>query len=402
MTVSPHIATPLNEAEVAAWLRLLATEGVGDVTARLLLTHFGLPEQIFAQSYGTLIRVVSERVARNLLSEPDEALQQQIERTLTWLAQPNNHLISLACPQYPPALLTTSDPPALLYAKGRLELLNAPRALAMVGSRNATAQGIKNTEWFAEELAQGGCHIISGLALGIDAAAHQGALKAYRNAPNLAGSTIAVIGTGCDIIYPARNQKLTYEIAEHGLIVSEFALGAKAQPTHFPRRNRIISGLSQGVLVVEAALQSGSLITARQALEQNREVFAIPGSIHSPLSKGCHALIKQGAKLVECAQDILDELRVPLHTRSLSTTGDEAVSVANTASDSASDAASDANNTSAAQTILDALGHDPCDIDTLAARTGLDVGELLAELMGLELQGAVEKRAGHVYARLSQ
>lgn len=397
MTAEPRFATSLNESEIAAWLRLLATEGVGDVTARLLLTHFGLPEQIFAQSYGTLMRVVSERVARNLLSEPDEALQQQIERTLAWLAQPNNHLITLACPHYPSALLTISDPPALLYAKGRIELLNAsgaPRALAIVGSRNATAQGIKNTEWFAEELAQGGCHIISGLALGIDAAAHQGALKAYRRAPSVAGSTIAVIGTGCDIIYPARNQKLTYEIAEHGLIVSEFPLGAKAQPTHFPRRNRIISGLSQGVLVVEAALQSGSLITARQALEQNREVFAIPGSIHSPLSKGCHALIKQGAKLVECAQDILDELRVPLHTRVISAAENEAASVAHTGS-----GASDVS--AAAQTILTALGHDPCDIDTLAARTGLDVGELLAELMGLELQGEIEKRAGHVYARLS-
>ena len=397
MTAEPRFATSLNESEIAAWLRLLATEGVGDVTARLLLTHFGLPEQIFAQSYGTLMRVVSERVARNLLSEPNEALQQQIERTLAWLAQPNNHLITLACPQYPPALLTTSDPPALLYAKGRIELLNtsgASRALAIVGSRNATAQGIKNTEWFAEELAQGGCHIISGLALGIDAAAHQGALKAYRRAPSVAGSTIAVIGTGCDIIYPARNQKLTYEIAEHGLIVSEFPLGAKAQPTHFPRRNRIISGLSHGVLVVEAALQSGSLITARQALEQNREVFAIPGSIHSPLSKGCHTLIKQGAKLVECAQDILDELRVPLHTRVISGGDNEAVSVAHTDSGTSDVSA-------AAQTILNALGHDPCDIDTLAARTGLDVGELLAELMGLELQGEIEKRAGHVYARLS-
>lgn len=377
----------LSETEIAAWLRLLATEGVGDVTARLLLTHFGLPEQIFAQSYSTLMRVVSERVARNLLSAPDDALQQQIERTLAWCAQANNHLITLACPSYPTTLLTTADPPAVLYAKGRVELLHAPRALAIVGSRNATAQGIKNTEWFAEELAQGGCHIISGLALGIDAAAHQGALKAYRASPQTAGSTIAVIGTGCDIIYPARNQKLTYEIAEHGLIVSEFPLGAKAQPTHFPRRNRIISGLSQGVLVVEAALQSGSLITARQALEQNREVFAIPGSIHSPLSKGCHALIKQGAKMVECAQDILDELHVPptsLPSRAMPVTA----------------SAPEATTSRTEAIILTALGHDPCDIDTLAVRTGLDVGQLLAELIGLELQGLVEKRAGHVYARL--
>lgn len=383
--MSATSASSLSESEIAAWLRLLATEGVGDVTARLLLTHFGLPEHIFAQSYSTLIRVVSERVALNLLSEPDEALQQHIERTLAWYAQPNNHILTLACADYPQALLTTADPPAMLYAKGRIELLGEARALAIVGSRNATTQGLKNTEWFAEELAQGGCHIISGLALGIDTAAHQGALKAYRAAPSVAGSTIAVIGTGCDIIYPARNQALTYEIAEHGLILSEFPLGAKAQPTHFPRRNRIISGLSQGVLVVEAALQSGSLITARQALEQNREVFAIPGSIHSPLSRGCHALIKQGAKLVECAQDILDELHAlaPLAAKPSQAPSPPTPPTSNTE-----------------QTILDALGHDPCDIDTLAARTGLDVGVLLAELMGLELQGRVEKRAGHVYARL--
>ena len=379
----------LSEAELTAWLRLLATEGVGDVTARLLLTQFGLPEQIFAQSYSSLIRVVSERVARNLLAPANAELQQQIERTLNWYQQPNNHIITLDSPLYPPSLLTTADPPAILYAKGRLELLGQARALAIVGSRNATAQGLKNTEWFAEELARGGCHIISGLALGIDSAAHQGALKAYCANPTMAGSTIAVIGTGCDIIYPARNKSLAYEIAEHGLILSEFPLGAKAQPTHFPRRNRIISGLAQGVLVVEAALQSGSLITARQALEQNREVFAIPGSIHSPLSKGCHALIKQGAKLVECAQDILDELhslQIPNTAHASNATDHQLLN--------------DPAMSQIAQRILNELGHDPCDVDTLTMRTQLDVGELLAELMDLELQGMVEKRAGHIYARL--
>ena len=241
-------------------------------------------------------------------------------------------------------------------------------------------------------MAQGGCQIVSGLALGIDAAAHRGALAALRKAPNFSGSTIAVIGTGCDIIYPARNRELTYAIAEHGLILSEFPLGAKAQPSHFPRRNRIISGLSQGVLVVEAALQSGSLITARQALDQNREVFAIPGSIHSPLSKGCHALIKQGAKLVECAQDILDELQpaYPLN---------ETQSAARP-SDADEPAAIGLDVSERAQHILDALGHDPCDVDTLAERVNIDVGELLAELMGLELSGLVEKRAGQIYVRL--
>lgn len=386
----------LSLTEIEPWLRLMSTEGVGDVTAQLLLKTFGLPEHIFVQSHTSLTRVVSDRVARGLLSATDDAFASLLERTCAWAEQAGNHIISLSCAHYPQHLLSTADPPTLLYVKGRIELLNASRTLAMVGSRNATAQGIKNTEWFAEELAQGGCHIVSGLALGIDAAAHRGALNAYRKNPNAAGSTIAVIGTGCDIIYPARNRQLTYAIAEQGVIISEFPLGAKAQPSHFPRRNRIISGLSQGVLVVEAALQSGSLITARQALEQNREVFAIPGSIHSPLSKGCHALIKQGAKLVECAQDILDELQPMPVAHSVHT--DSTPHPQHSARvDATSQTVSDS-----AQVILEALGHDPCDIDTLTGRVQMDVGELLGELMALELAGMVEKRAGQVYVRLHQ
>ncbi|MBS1174063.1 MAG: dprA [Burkholderiaceae bacterium] len=383
----------LSATEIELWLKLMSTEGVGDVTAQLLLKSFGLPEQIFAQSHTSLTRVVSDRVARALLGTADDEFKQLLERTRAWGEQAGNHIISLSCPTYPQHLLSTADPPVLLYVKGRIDLLNAPRTLAMVGSRNATAQGIKNTEWFAEELAQGGCQIVSGLALGIDAAAHRGALNAYHKSPNVAGSTIAVIGTGCDIIYPARNRELTYAIAEQGVIISEFPLGAKAQPSHFPRRNRIISGLSQGVLVVEAALQSGSLITARQALEQNREVFAIPGSIHSPLSKGCHALIKQGAKLVECAQDILDELQP---TYPLYATDTHKLSESDTQSTGA------LALSNSAQHILDALGHDPCDVDTLASRVQMDVGKLLAELMELELSGMVEKRAGQIYVRLYQ
>ena len=383
----------LSDLEVELWLKLLSAEGVGDVTAQLLLKTFGLPEQIFAQSYMALTRVVPDRVARALLSESDDDFKQLAERTLAWREQPNNHIISLSCPTYPQHLLSTADPPVLLYAKGRVELLNAPRALAIVGSRNATTQGIKNTEWFAQELAQGGCQIVSGLALGIDAAAHRGALTAQRNAPQVSGSTIAVIGTGCDIIYPARNRELTYAIAEQGVILSEFPLGAKAQPSHFPRRNRIISGLSQGVLVVEAAMQSGSLITARQALEQNREVFAIPGSIHSPLSKGCHELIKQGAKLVECAQDILSELQ-PAYPSCIAEKSGVATSSASLASIDTTEFSP------SAQKILNALGHDPCDLDTLSSRVAMDVGDLLAEMMVLELSGLVEKRAGQIYARL--
>mgnify|MGYP003417379989 FL=1 len=275
----------------------------------------------------------------------------------------------------------------LLYAKGRIELLNDHPALAIVGSRNATTQGLNNAEQFARELASGGLSVVSGLALGIDAAAHRGALAAQ----HAHASTIAVIGTGADIIYPARNRDLAHQIAERGVILSEFPLGFKALPNNFPRRNRIISGLSRGVLVVEAALQSGSLITARQAAEQNREVFAIPGSIHSPLARGCHSLIRQGAKLVESAADILEELQLPAVALFSSTE--------RTPNGTENNSEADADSPTQ-QLILDKLGFDPCDLDSLAERTGLSIAELSGGLMMLELSGVVEKRVGNVYARL--
>lgn len=411
--------TELTHQEIADWLRLMHTEGVGDITAQLLLRTFGLPEQIFEQTHTQLTKVVSDRVARALLQPEQETLNAHIERTMHWLMQTENHLMTLSCPNYPQHLLSIADPPTLLYAKGRIELLNAPQSIAIVGSRNATTQGIKNTEWFAEELAQGGCQIISGLALGIDTAAHAGALKAYHKAPQQAASTIAVIGTGCDIIYPPRNRELAYAIAEHGLLLSEFPLATKAHQSNFPRRNRIISGLAQGVLVVEAALQSGSLITARQAADQNREVFAIPGSIHSPLSRGCHALIRQGAKLVECAQDILEELH-PNPSAQANTSCEEPSDHPDAGSTALPPHAQPNQTRAASKTkrtniraatkseasdptdahILNTLGHDPCDIDTLAQRSGIDIGTLLTHLMTLELNGDIEKRAGNVYVRL--
>lgn len=287
---------------LAGWIRLVQTEGVGTVTARKLLGTFGLPEQIFAASYSALVKVVPERVAVALMSDASPEEDAYIARALAWADQPGNYIVTLSDDTYPASLLTTDDPPLLLYVKGRLSLLQTP-ALAIVGSRNATTDGIMNAMRFAESISQSGVTVVSGLALGIDAAAHQGALT-------LAGSTIAVIGTGADIVYPAKNRDLAHKIAQHGCIVSEYALGTSAASGNFPRRNRIISGLSKGVLVVEAAIASGTLITARLATEQGRDVFAIPGSIHSPLSKGCHRLIKQGAKLVESASDILEELRL--------------------------------------------------------------------------------------------
>lgn len=330
-----------------------------------------------------------ERIAYALLAAPSDATLALIERTLEWLQQAGNQLLTLADAGYPQALLDISDPPLMLYVKGRAELLARP-ALAVVGSRNATAQGIANAERFAEILSQRGLTVISGLALGVDAAAHQGALRGTADNAE-AGSTIAVIGTGADIVYPARNRGLAHQIAEAGCIVSEYPLGVPGIAANFPRRNRIVSGLARGVLVVEAAAQSGSLITARMAAEQGRDVFAIPGSIHSPLAKGCHQLIKQGAKLVESAQDILEELR-PFHTPAQANTaaGDETLAAAEDPL-----AATDDD-----QKLLRQLGYDPVSFDVLAARCGSDAASLSGRLLELELAGLIEVLPGGLYRRL--
>lgn len=295
------VATTVQAEELAAWIRLDQTVGVGPAIARRLLGSIGLPQEIFAAAFGTLSKVVPEQLARALLSPPDARLQELIARTQEWVAQPGNAVVTLADSAYPASLLEIPDPPVMLYAKGRLALLQA-HAIAIVGSRHATGEGLGNAERFGAALSEVGLTVVSGLALGIDAAAHQGGLRGI-------GSTVAVIGTGADLVYPARNRDLAHRIAAEGCIVSEFPLGTAAAEGNFPRRNRIISGLSKGTLVVEAAVRSGTLITARMALEQGRDVFAIPGSIHSPVARGCHQLIRQGAKLVESATDILEELR---------------------------------------------------------------------------------------------
>jgi DNA processing protein len=292
-------------------------------------------------------------------------------QALDWLADRANHVITLGEPDYPQLLLQTPDPPPLLYVKGRCDLLNRP-ALAIVGSRSATPQGIANAEQFARTLSDAGITIISGLALGIDAAAHRGGLTG-------AASSLAIVGTGLDVVYPARNRALAHELAERGALVSEFPLGAAALASNFPRRNRVISGMSRGCLVVEAAVQSGSLITARLANEQGREVFAVPGSIHSPQSRGCHALLKQGAKLVESANDILEELRLP-------------------AAEAPASNCSDIPKGKAA-TLLQHLGYDPCDLDTLCARSSFDAKEAAALLLELEMRGAVATLPGGRYQR---
>jgi DNA processing protein len=366
--------------DLANWLRLDQTPGVGGETARRLLGTFGLPENIFAAGFAALQQVTSDRIARAITTPISESTASLIERTLDWSTHPGNYVLTLADPNYPQALLTIPDPPIILYVKGRLELLTCT-SIAVVGSRNATVQGMSNAERFSDALSSAELTIISGMALGIDTAAHIGGLHAIKANSN-AGSTIAVIGTGADIVYPARNRSLAHQIAEAGCIVSEYVLGTPAIASNFPRRNRIISGLARGVLVVEAALQSGSLITARMAAEQGRDVFSIPGSIHSPLSKGCHQLIKQGAKLVETAQDILEELD---YTTSATTQAAPPVTEeAGKESDS----------------ILAAMGFDAVAPDVLSERCNEDVSALSAHLLALELDGRIEMLPGGLYRRV--
>ncbi len=370
--------------DLAAWLRLVATEGVGTQTARDLLTQFGLPEQIFDTSFSALQKHIPEKIARALSGPIPSEIQAHIDQTLAWVAQENNYVITLGDEDYPQSLLSIADPPVLLYVKGRPAFLNMP-AVAIVGSRNASAQGMLNADRFAQNLSEAGLTVVSGLALGIDTGAHTGAIKSAQQ--GYAGSSIAVIGTGLDIVYPAANRVLAHQIAEVGCIISEYPLGTPAIAHNFPRRNRIISGLSLGVLVVEAAAQSGSLITARSALEQGREVFAIPGSIHSPLAKGCHQLIRQGAKLVESAQDILEELRW------------QSTDSKNTHSSGVQIAASNLSDPKL-QSLLENMGHEALSVDQLIVRTGLPVSSVQAALLNLELQGQIETLPGGQIRRL--
>ena len=356
--------------EPQAWLALNLIRGLGGEGIRKLLARFGAPSAVLAQSIHSLNQEVAPAIARAIVEEiPTE----KIEASLKWLQGDSNHLLTLADDDYPPQLLEIPDPPPILYLKGRRELLARP-GFAVVGSRNATPSGLQNAEAFARNLSDAGFTIISGMALGIDAAAHRGGLAGH-------GGSIAVVGTGLDLVYPARNKALAHDLAESGLIISEFALGTPALAKNFPRRNRLISGLSRGVLVVEAALASGSLITARQASEQGREVFAIPGSIHSPFSKGCHQLIKQGAKLVEEANDILVELQ-----------WGGAKPATATAQNSNDDVENDP--------LLDAMGFDPVAIDSLLERINIPTDQLIARLTELELDGAIASMPGGNYQRL--
>lgn len=376
-TLTPSATLDGQVSDTASWVALSLVQGLGSVTFCQLLLRFQSPQAILDASFSALRESVDKTVAEGI---QQAKAHPKLAETLQWLAQPGNHLITLADADYPKRLLDIAQPPPVLYAKGHRETLRRP-GLALVGSRHATPQGEATTEAFAESLCQAGFSIISGLALGIDGAAHRGALKA-------SGATIAVVGTGLDIVYPARHKALAHQIAQQGLLLSEYPLGTPSIAHNFPRRNRIISGLSEGCLVIEANIDSGSLITAKCAIEQGREVFAVPGSIHSPVSKGCHALIKQGAKLVESTDDILSELTHITRSTLLQTnrTDDTSACLANLPEE--------------AQTVLTGMGFDPTYTDQLADRTGLSASQVSSMLTLLELEGLISTLANGQFQRL--
>lgn len=386
--------------DLDAWLRLSLTPGVGDTTARRLLAAFGLPDQVFAQSQSALRQVVTPAQSLALLTPP-ASWSAQCHLTRAWLAEAEGRsIVTLADAAYPRVLLEMSDPPLLLYLQGRTDLLAHPQCLAVVGSRNPTPQGELTAHDMSRALAAAGVCIVSGMALGVDGAAHSGALDA-------AGATIAVVGTGLDRVYPRRHLALAHRIAQTGLLVSEFALGSSPAPANFPKRNRIIAGLSQGTLVVEAALASGSLITARLAAEMGREVFAIPGSIHAPQAKGCHALIRQGAKLVETAQDVLEDMRMlasaaPVQSRQAVPAEPPALGVSD-ASAPLTDQDGEAVPAGVCgpqASLLAQMGYHPLSLDALQARTGHAAADLQAWLMELELDGHIARVPGGLFQRL--
>lgn len=383
--------------ELSAWLRLTLTPGLGPHSARKLLSAFGLPPAIWQQSNAALGQVLNKAQVQAVQTEPD-TLAAVLDQTWAWLhedqaREQNRRVAVLGDAHYPAGLLNLDDPPLMLYMIGQAGyvasdaacealVLRSEASLAMVGSRNPTPQGLTNARQFAKAMVQAGLAVVSGLALGIDGAAHAGALEGLDGAP-AAPATVAVVGTGLDRVYPKAHLALAHRIAERGLIISEYPLGTPPLTANFPKRNRLIAALARGTLVVEAALQSGSLISARLSMEQGKEVFAIPGSIHAAQSRGCHALIKQGAKLVESAQDILEELNWSL------------------AMPSTSLAAEPGQGTERPRehALLEALGYDPVSMEVLAARTALSTAHLQASLMSLELEGLVARLPGGLYQR---
>ncbi len=359
--------------ELGYWLELLHTPTIGPRRYQALLQHVENPKALFDGNCSEALLQQLPQQARNYLRNPNWRLTEQ---ALRWVEQPGHHILPIHSEEYPRQLKEIADPPPLLFVRGELSLLHDPQ-LAMVGSRNPSPQGQRNGYDFAYALAQSGLTITSGLAIGVDTVAHQGALSAH-------GGSVGVIGTGLDICYPRSNRKLFQQLAEQGVIVSEFPLGTSPSPGNFPRRNRIISGLSLGVLVVEASLGSGSLITARLAAEQGREVLAIPGSIHNPLSKGCHRLIRDGAKLVESLEDVLQEFHGQL---------------AEVLQPCVVDQIEENHNQLNMEItlLLKNMGDDPISVDELIQRCGLTAEQISSMLMQLELYNLVASSAGRYY-----
>ena len=379
--------------DLTPWLRLSLSHGIGNDAARRLLNAFGSPQAVFEQTEASLRQVVSANQSLALLTEPND-LRVQITRTQQWLkgstSAQGRAIWCLGDAAYPQALLQLADPPLMVYVQGQLQR-TLGNALSVVGSRNPTPQGAQTAQDFAHSLSREGLCIVSGLALGIDGAAHLGALQGaqtkglrglsdqQQTAHDDPWRTVAVVGTGLDRVYPRQHHALAQQICEQGLMMSEYALGSQPHAHHFPQRNRLIAALGLGCLVVEAAKQSGSLITAQMALELGREVMAIPGSIHSPQSHGCHHLIRQGAKLVETANDVLEELQLSaaVDSPALSTHEDDA------------------------SPLLKSMGFTPVSLDALLLRNSLDTATLQAELLGLELSGQIARLPGGLFQRLN-
>ncbi len=378
-----------NSNELKAWVRLLKVSGVGAKTFLRLLETFETPDNVFKANTKQLI---NSGIKENLALAIQENTENCVDEDIAWLEQSEkHHIITIQDDEYPSLLKQIDNPPPLLYLHGQYQLLNDP-CIAIIGSRNPTQSGIDNAYEFAKYLAQTGFCINSGLALGIDGQSHKGALDV--DAP-----TIAVIATGIDRVYPAKHRDLAHRIVKNGAIVSEFPIGTPPDSRNFPRRNRIISGLSLGTLVVEAAHKSGSLITARLAMEQNREVFAIPGSIHNPLARGCHQLIRQGAKLVETADDILEEMSSIITISDITSNQQRALQTEINSQDSEIKQNS-SNLDEEHQHLLDEMGFDPIAIDQLVVRTGYNAENIAAMLLMLELQNQVSSNGGGTYTRI--
>ncbi|MCG5075937.1 DNA-processing protein DprA [Paraburkholderia tagetis] len=413
---------PLGADELSAWLRLANARGLKPVALRALLSAFGLPQHVLAQPFEALAAAAGNEAARAVLAPPAADFAQQVAAVAAWCALPGNTLVTLADPAYPPRLLTMPDPPPLLYVKGRLDLLHA-HGVAVVGSRSATPQALEDATRFARTLAAAGVTVVSGLALGVDGAAHRGALDEV-------GGTVAVTGTGADLVYPAAHHALATQIAERGTIVTEWPLGTPARSANFPQRNRVIAALVEGVIVVEAAMRSGSLITARLANEMGRDVFALPGSVHAPLSRGCHRLIKEGAQLIETPEEVLEALRftqpAPRARRTATALASRERNPARAMTlpldfeaqpprltpdpdreripaqpPAETEPARAGTLTPDARTLLAALGHAPATLEMLAQRTDMTEAVLQATLLQLELAGHVSVLPGGRFTRAS-